>query len=535
MRDQYARWVEEYSPALLKWAYGKTGQQHPAEELAQEVWLQFFSAAAREEREGRSIARPEHLLWKVAHHVWCRSLRGRPLRNTLPLDEGYADPHDFADHLAEEQERARLCAYVHQRIVNLNRLQREAMILYYIEQLPQREIARRLGVTEGALRWHLFETRKKLREGVNDMTKTEFVYRPRKLHMGINGQPVPHTATSRVNENLLMQNILCACYEQGRTIQELSGMLGVACPYIEHDVDWLTWQELLKEEKGRYYTTFLITSAQEEQEQLLVYQAHQATLSDVIIRHLLSHEQDIRQLGFIGSDQPMNRMLWWLIQHFSLFLTRPVQIPERPIRPDGGKYWPLGFDNTDPVENSLRNGWAYNGSMHFARFYWFGLYNFGNSEIEDMLDAYTPEWQIMHTLLENLIAHDFDLSCVPEAGQQYALAQLAEKGFIRMENGKAAPRFTILTQSQYDTLRDKVFLPLTRQLEGEMNRLADDLREAALRKLPKHLHHLSDLALGQSLLDLTYITEILAGTGGHLYLPRDKADGEFLTLVYIKD
>lgn len=533
MLERFDRWVDAYSPALLRWAWGKTGDRTRAEDLAQEVWLQFFSAVKREESLSRPVEKPEHLLWKVAKYVWLKSQRQSTSRHMLPLEDSHPDPEDFAERLAEREEQEHLRVWVHQRVVRLNRLQREIFILYYVDQVPQREIARRLGVSEATVRWHLFDTRKRLREGANHMTNTEFVYRPRQLHMGINGQAVAQMATLRVNESLLMQNLLCACYEQGRTLPELSDMLGVARPYIEHDVEWLIRQELLREDKGRCYTTFLITTDRQEEEQLRVYLNHWEALGGRIVNHLLANEETIRQLGFIGCGQPMNKLLWWLIQHFSLMLERPVAIPERPIRPDGGKYWPLGFDRTDPVEDSLCKGWAYNGSMHFGHFYWFGLYNFGNSEIEDLLDCYTPEWQTLRTLLENLIAHDFDLSCVPEAGK-FPLAQLAEKGFIRLADGKAAPNFTILTRAQYDALWEKVFRPLTEELTGEMKCLCDDLRDTALRSLPPHLHHLSDLALGQSLLDMTYATEVLAGRKGCLYLPKDRADGEFLTLVYIK-
>ena len=65
MRERFAAWVEEYSLSLLRWARGKTGDPTAAEDLAQEVWLQFFFAVRREADAARAIAQPEHLLWKV--------------------------------------------------------------------------------------------------------------------------------------------------------------------------------------------------------------------------------------------------------------------------------------------------------------------------------------------------------------------------------------------------------------------------------------------------------------------------------------
>ena len=532
MQTRFARWVEEYSLPLLKWALNKTGSRPDAENLTQEVWLQFFTAVRREERAGRSVEKPEHLLWKVARYAWCKHLRVLTLHRTLPLEETYPAPGDFADALADAQEIRQLSAWLHRRIVNLSRIQREAFILYYVEQLPQREIARRLEVSESTLRWHLFDVRRKIKEEANHMTTTEFVYRPRTLHMGINGQAVPNLATQRVSENLLMQNICCACYEAGRTIPELADMLGVASPYIEHDVAWLTDQELLREEKGRYYTDFLITTSAQEDAVYRVFVQHKPTLCDAITGHFLAHKEEIRRIGFIGCDRPMDKLLWLLIHLFARQLPLPAERPEPPFRPDGGKYWPLGFDRSDMNPDSPRAAFAYNGSMNNDGFYWFGLYNFGNSEIEDMMDAWTPEYKALRALLEKLIHGDFAPGLVTQA-EQFTLAQLAEKGFVTLQEGRITPNFAILTRAQYDQLYQTVFAPLAEALRPEIAALARDLHELSLSNLPVHLHGLAPLAEAMAQHDLAYLTELLAFQDGTLYHPVGKRDGEFLTLAYI--
>ncbi len=535
MQDDRTGIVDTYSPQLLRWAWGKTGSQQQAEDLAQEVWVQFFAVWNREHREGSSIAEPERLLRRVARFVWLRALRQLTTHRTLPLEETHPDPHDFAADLADMQEQEQLAAWVRQRIVNLNRLQREAMILYYVEQLPQREIARRLGMSEATLRWHLFDTRKKLREGASDMNlSTDFVYTPRTLHIGINGQDTPDNATKRITKSLLMQNICCACYHQGRTAQELAEVLGVARPYVEHDLQWLTEQELLREEKGRYFTDFLIMTSQQEAGVLNVFEAHKPALCDVITGHLRSQEEIIRAIGFTGSDRPMSKLLWLLIYLFTRRLPMPTETPEPPIRPDGGKYWPLGFDRTDnPANARERYGrFDYNGSMCNDGFYWFGLYNFGQSEIEDVMDAWTPEYKALRTLLEKLIHAGFSPACVTEE-EQYALAQLAEKGFVIIQNGQIHPNFVIMTAAQYDRLYQEVFLPLAQRLQPEMQRLADDLHALSLSMLPPHLHRLAPLAQAMSQHDVAWSTELLSFHDGTLYHPVSKRDGEFLTLAYI--
>lgn len=529
MRAQFTAWVEEYSLALLRWARGKTGDHIAAEDLAQEVWLQFFSAVSREAGAGRPVAQPEHLMWKVARYVWLKSLRRREM---LPLAEDIPDPEDFSDRLADAQEDAALRVWVHQKVVNLNRLQREIFILYHVEQIPQKEIARRLGVNENTLRWHLSDTRRRIKEEAVPMTNTEFVYRPRKLHMGVNGQAVAQMDVTRINNSLLMQNILLACYDQDRSAAELAEMLGVARPYIEHDVDWLVKQEFLTEGKGRYFTAFMISTCAQEDAIYRVYEAHKPALSGAICRYMIDHAEDVRHIGFIGCDRPMNKLLWTLIYLFTRNLPLPSETPVPPYRPDGGRYWPLGFDRSDFDPDGPRAGFAYNGSMCSDGFYWFGLHDFGKSEIEDMMDAWTPEYMLLRTLLKKLIHGGFDPALVVEE-ERFTLAQLIEKGFLTMEGEAIRPNFLIFTKEQHDALRETVFAPLAEALKPEMAALARDLHELSLSNLPAHLKHLAPLAEAMAQHDVGYLTELLAFRDGTLYQPVSKRDGEFLTMAYI--
>ena len=517
-------------PRLLQWAWGKTGSQEQAADLAQEVLLQYLSAAGREKAAGRPIRDPEHFLWRVARFVWLKHLRRLTTHRTQALPESHPAPGDLAADTADRDEQTRLTAWVRQQVMNLGRIQREAMVLHYVHQLPQKEVARRLGVSEATLRWHLFDTRRKLREGANNMQNTEFVYTPRTLHMGINGQDTPDNAVKRVRQNLLMQNICCACYHEGRTAQEIAEMLGVARPYVEHDLQWLTEQELLREEKGRFYTDFMITTSRQEAEMRSVFEKHKPTLCDAITGHLLASEGSIRSIGFIGCDRPMNKLLWLLIYLFSNHLPMVTETPEPPIRPDGGKYWPLGFDRTEPID--ARRCFDYNGSMCNDGFYWFGLHNFGQSEIEDMMDAWTPEYMALRRLLEKLIHRDFDPACVAE-GEQYTLAQLVEKGFVTLDNGVVRPSFVIMTREQYHRLYGEVFRPLEEKLQPELRRLSADLHDTAVAMLPPHLQHLAVLARAMAEHDVAYTTEMMSFYDGTLYQPADKRDGEFLTLAYI--
>lgn len=522
MEKQWECWVETYSLPLFRWALSRTGIRAEAEELAQEVWLQFFAAA-----EKQPIREPEHLLFRIAKFVWCKRLRKRYNRSQLFWSEPVEDPSELVAEATEKQVQAN---WLHEKITRMSRLQRETMILFYLEQIPQKGIADRLGISENMVRWYLFDTRRKLREEKTAMEKTNYTYRPSRLHMGINGIAVQELATRQIENDLLMQNILVACYQTPKTPDEIARKLGVACAYIEYDLEWLVKQEFVTEKKGRYATNFLIRTVEQENQVSLLFEKHKPAICDVIVSHMLENEALIRSIGFVGSDQPMNKLLWLLLYHYTRQMMLPIELPERPYRPDGGRYWPLGFLRGAEIE-SLRSGWAYNGPMYNNDFSWFGLYTFGRSEIEDLMDAYTPYWHSLRELLKKLIRNGFSLACVTDPEKE-SLAALVEKGFVAKEGECLKPNFVIFTAQQYDRLVREVFAPLGVRLRPALSKLTQEMEALCRSLLPAHLQHLSGLLLVQSVMCQDFETEFLAFRDGHLYCPKDEQEGAFLTFSY---
>ena len=51
----------------------------------------------------------------------------------------------------------------------VRRYQRQAIILFTIDQMPQKEVAETLNCSVEAVKWHVFQGRKKLRELLKDV------------------------------------------------------------------------------------------------------------------------------------------------------------------------------------------------------------------------------------------------------------------------------------------------------------------------------------------------------------------------------
>lgn len=527
--DTERYWQEEWAARVLRWARGKTRTAQEAEDLAQTVLLEWLRAVRAQEERAVCVAEPEHLLWRIARFVWCKSLRPGTYYRCEPLSEKLSAGETPEESAERQDEQRRQTAFVRRQIMRLSRIQRETLVWYYLENRTTADIAQRLRVSENTVRWHLSDSRKKIREADGKMTSTEFVYCPKKLHVAINGEAYDDRLTREVLDNLLHQNILLRCYAQGQTAQELCDELGVARPYIEDAVNVLLRDELLTADGGRVRTDFIITSGAQEEARLAVYDAHKDELSREIVRQLMAHEQEIRAIGFIGCDVPMPRLLWWLIYRCTAALPNPAEMPPRPYHADGGAYHLMGFAR-EP-ENRHYLAWDYNGPMYNDGFRWFGLQHFGNSPVQDLFELNQPHMGKLCALLIRLIQADFDPSCVT-ADEQELLAELLARGFLRKADGSIKPNFCVLTREQVQRLRQEVFLTIVEAVQPAWTRVCNELRTLCKASVPKHLQALADLPLHMAALAAGYMTEQIAYTYGALEKPETPEDAAMWTLVY---
>lgn len=538
IQEFFEKVTDEYSLMLLNWAYKKLGDKEQAEDLTQEVLVQVLSSIKKEISHGNKIEKLNNMVWKIAHYVWCHYLRrGINLKKSVPIyDLQLSDQTDFVMDYAESEANNQILLCLREKISRLNHLQREVMISFYIERSSIAQIADKLTISESAVKWHLFDTRKKLKKEITTMSYTDYVYRPRKLHMGINGQAVPTLDTFTIEASLTKQNICIACYRHAKTLDDLTNMLGIPKAYIEDDLKWLIEHEFIAEKDARYSTMFIIESTEDEQRKYAIYLRHKEKLSDLIVNELIASEDQIREIGFYGSHRPMNQLLWMLIYRFANYSSNPYITIEAPIRPDGGRYFPLGFDRSDidSIDKVVdTSAWAYNGAMCNDNFWWFGLYNFGKSEIEDLIDEYTPEWRKLHELLCKVINSNFSILNLNH-DDEYTLSKLVQKGFVSIEDMKVLPNFYVFTTEQQNQLDKNIFAPIAEKIKDAIAILTLDIEKCYKKIIPPHFKSQSELFINMALCDLGYLTTIFSFNDSKLYVPKDKEDGEFLTLLYIK-
>ena len=143
----FESFYREHLRDVYSYAYYRIGNQHDAEDLTEQAFLQAYRHfdRARRESDGRPL-RP--WLIRIAHNLALNYYRDRSRRPQTPLES--ADPI-AAQHGTEAIAEGR--AELRDVMANLEHLpddRREALIMRFALGMDNREIARALGRTDGA-------------------------------------------------------------------------------------------------------------------------------------------------------------------------------------------------------------------------------------------------------------------------------------------------------------------------------------------------------------------------------------------------
>lgn len=443
------------------------------------------------------------------------------------------------------------------KIADLSYTQREAIILYYLDGLSILDIAKKINTTESAIKWHLFDARKKMkRELVSMKNDNSYVYRPGKLSLGASGAVPPIPDTYKVNESLTKQNICLLCYNNSKTVDEISVLTGIPKPYLEFDLEWLVNREFLSLDGKKYSTIIPIIGKKHSQNIDELYSRTRVDYIDKIIEYLFNHEADIRKIGFYGTEFKTEKLMWSIIMMFLSYFSRNSEIAvklkkidERAIRTDGGRYYVVGNDLSDNQEinpNGYFNpeGWndfygicssscATNGEYDTS--YWLGVYNFITSEYHpDIIKEGNKTIQgIWHKLFCSLIETDLNPNKLYD-DEKEKLAIAVQNGLVLKIGENYKPNFVIMSIEELKRLQQDIFAPLLSKITPMTEELSKIISDMHCKNMPRVNRGCIDHF---TYLDLWYFgiyTLIFASQDKKIYIPPTPQDGPALTLVLIK-
>ena len=554
INELFGQISDDYYMLLLNWAHKKTGSRTEAEDLTQEVLSQVFRSAQKE----RYIEKLDNFIWKIAHFVWCNYLKKNiALQSCVSIDSfdyDFISEKDHAEKYAEDEELNDRIKKMRLKISTLNYIQREIMVRYYIDELPVKTISEKLNITESTVKWHLYDTRKRLKKEITEMDITNFVYRPGRLHMAISGNSGSAPDTDKINESLTKQNICLACYKEAKTPKELSEMLGIAQAYIEFDLKWLVEKQFMKNENDKYYTMFSIKDRKAWDTTHNLFIKNKENFCDVIIEKFIVKQGKIKDINFYGSSQPMEKLLWLLIYKFVGYIDYKVTYeegrypqPERPIMPDGGQYFPLGFGDCEMNAETVKlldekymeiGDWDANGAMQSIthtqgeRFHWMGLYKAGNNALQNLFSYGEKNLQIKLVLLKAL-NKDFNTEDLNDE-EKAILSEIISYGWLSKKDDKIICNFCVFTYKQEEMLQN-IFAEIYEEIKDETYKVFNEIENLLHADLPKQLDFYKNYHIYMTFYNAIPIITGFAYYDGKIYDPKDEAECGLLAFQVIKN
>jgi RNA polymerase sigma-70 factor (ECF subfamily) len=177
-RTAFDALIRRYQRQAVAVSYRLLGNTHDALEVTQDAFLKAFSSLA-------TLQKSEAFggwLMRIVSNLSLNFRRSRRTRSgQLPLDDllGPSEPSagdvggtsdwqaQDADplHMLESSEMGKRLAQAMQELPEKQRL---AIVMFTIEQMPQKQVAEALNCSVEAVKWHVFQGRKKLRDLLKD-------------------------------------------------------------------------------------------------------------------------------------------------------------------------------------------------------------------------------------------------------------------------------------------------------------------------------------------------------------------------------
>ena len=349
--------TENYMEKLFYFCLRKTGDGYEAEELAQDIALNIFIAL----NGGMIPTSFSAWVWQIARNrysVWA-DRKHRKNESVTGSDIGDYEIEDESRNILDEMIRGEQLSLLRRELAFISSEYRNIVIAYYIENRSLREISSSLSLTESAIKQRLYRARKILKEGMN-MAREFGVrsYKPEEINFtnscsafGDNGQPWT------ILSHALYKNIFLEAYGNPSTAEALSLELGVAMPYMEDELRFLTQQTFLVKNGDKYETSFPIIS-KGAQEKIRNYNARISAKLTRLFEKLIddySKACAAHGIDYYGKFQSYEDAKWTLLMHaFDLILQDASKRGESSFeytkRPDHGRWDIVGYEKTEMPE-----------------------------------------------------------------------------------------------------------------------------------------------------------------------------------------
>lgn len=272
------RVITEYLPKIYGFALSKTRDSYEAEELASDITYEVYLSLIRD----GEIYNVNSYIWRISSYVfahWAEKKQKERERGGISVEDVMEQvaaaeakmPYALIDH--DDTERAERAAHedslklLRREIAYLGETQRRIVVAHYYGGQSVKEIAEGMDIPVGTVKWHLYDARKTIKEGMNmERNKGTLGISPIYFSdMGHNGRPGSTGDTASHLNTVLAQNIAYAAYLSPKTEAEIAEELGITPVFIVDIVaDLEEYGFMSRVEGGKLRTDIVISRSTKE-------------------------------------------------------------------------------------------------------------------------------------------------------------------------------------------------------------------------------------------------------------------------------
>lgn len=441
---------------------------------------------------GKQIDNLNAFVWSVSNHMFYNWLRKKKHGSTAYMTGLIASEEDVeSEYILQEQKNL-----LRRELSLMSGNYRRAVVMHYFEDMSCEDIGHALGKSAGTVKWWLHDARIAIKKGMNTMREYgEKSYRPGTLAMSCTGNPGSNLEPMVCAQRKSAQNILLAAYREPMTISALCEELGISAPYIEDEVEYLVKNQLMKEvSKGKYQTDFVILPGNNPNVGNKIYASIFPAYYEKLITFIEAKKPILTEARFNTAGFSWNRLLWvyiHIISDIALNCYRyknniAVTYADIPLRPNGGKWIALGFNNGFGLEE--KKNWekyhAFDGPVHKTEeafvqgfFHWW-------SGVDSSIFFDTPD--AVFELCRGLIKGNIDINNL-EKEQKYLFSiALEKKLFLKTESGFKQNYYYVnhAERAAIEKLAHEFYEEVSPLIEKGYNLILEEYAKS----IPQHLH-----------------------------------------------
>jgi len=256
-----AELISDNLKAVYGYAFGKLFDKDDVNDLVSDIVVNALKNADRIKDEQAFWG----YFWRVAETTFLRFIKKK--NADIPLDEipdGFLFTRSVEDDYVMNEEQNELIYALRRELSLLSKTHRDVTVAYYIQGKSCSQIASEQNLSVEMVKYHLFKTRKLLKEGIGMERKYgEKSYNPGVFRLNFWGD---RNHYNTICDRRLPGSILLSAYYAPTTDKELSLELGVSMPYLEEELKILTDAGLLLRNNDKYQTNLVILTEDFEKE-----------------------------------------------------------------------------------------------------------------------------------------------------------------------------------------------------------------------------------------------------------------------------